>query len=406
MRDTLPVLLLVGAIALLLAIYLRLWFGLLQLPALGGVDFVSFYTGGRIVRSGSLERLYDLNLQHTIQVTIVGPNFVPGGTLPYNHPPFLAPLLGLIALDDYRAAYIGWTVVLLLVLAICCVVAIRFLLERGFDRRMSTIVALSAILFYPVFISVLKGQDTAFVLLGALVWMWAMLDHRDRLAGVALALTTIKPQIGLALALPLLASRRPAGWWFCAATATLMLYGTLLIGWRGWLGFLDLLSLTSRAEGFGINQSAMYNFTGLMLRSVPLIDPTLLRSLSWGLFLLSIGALCWLWWSKGEMLTPQHIGLTVVVSVFASPHLHLHDLSLLLVPALGAVALLWQRGRSGRLVAIAILPVGSLLLFASDLIKEPLHYVAGYALMLALGAGLGATMWSARRTPQRAGQEV
>jgi hypothetical protein len=106
------------------------------------------------------------------------------------------------------------------------------------------------------------------------------------------------------------------------------------------------------------------------------------------------------------MLTPQHIGLTVVVSVFASPHLHLHDLSLLLVPALGAVALLWQRGRSGRLVAIAILPVGSLLLFASDLIKEPLHYVAGYALMLALGAGLGATMWSARRTPQRAGQEV
>jgi hypothetical protein len=396
----LPKALLLSALALLTAIYAQLWIGLLSLPALDGVDFISFYTAGRIVRSGALRMLYDLNVQHAIQVPIVGPNFVPGGTLPYNHPPLLAPLLGLIAFDDYTTAYIANSAVLLVVLLLCGAVAARFVAERGLDRRASVLVASGLVLFYPAYISLLKGQDTAFVLLGALLWMWLLLTRRERLAGVALALVLLKPQIALALGLPLLASRNRAGWWFCGTSALLALYSWLLVGTHGLFDFLGLLRLSADGQGYGMNQPAMYNFLGLLIRSMPTLDVAILSALKWAAFALTVSFLCWLWWGKREALTAQHIGVAVTLSLFASPHLHLHDLSLLLLPALAGLALLWKRGRWGRLAALALLPACSLLLFASDLVKAPLHFVAGYALMIILLVGLGVSLRSASYSPR------
>jgi hypothetical protein len=402
--GALPVALLLGALGLLAAIYAQLWTGLLRLPALDGVDFISFYTAGRIVRAGTYGLLYDLDVQHAIQVPIIGPNFVPGGTLPYNHPPLFAPLLGLIAFDDYRSAYIAYSVILLAVLLLCGAIAARFVAERGFDRRARFVAASSVVLFYPAFISLLKGQDTAFVLLGALIWMWALLARRERLAGAALALMLLKPQIGLALALPLLASRNRAAWWFCGTAVLLGLYSWLLVGTGGLLGLLGLLRLSSDGQGYGMNQPAMYNFLGLLIRSAPSFDAAALNALKWMVYLLVIGFLCWLWWGKRDALTAQHIGVAVALSLFASPHLHLHDLSLLLLPALGGMALLWQGGR--RFAALALLPISSLLLFASDLVKGPLHFVAGYALMFALLIGLGSSLRATQSARYQPAQEA
>jgi hypothetical protein len=399
----LPNLLIITALALLIAIYVRLWVGLLGLPALGGTDYISFYTAGRIARSGAYRQLYDLKLQYAIQSPIIGPNFVPGGVMVSVHPPFLAPLLGLISFDDYRAAYITWCVVLVAVLALCGWVVARFLGERGFDRRASLLGAAGALLFYPVFISLLKGQDSAFVLLGALVWMWALLARRERLAGAALALALLKPQIGLALALPLLASRNRSAWWFCGTSAALGLYSLLMVGWGGVLDLVGLMRLSSDGWGYGINQQAMYNFLGLLVRGAPGMGSATLSALKWALYVLTIALLCWLWWGRREALTIEHIGVAVVLCVFSSPHLHLHDLSLLLLPALGVIVRLAQSGR--RAAALALLPVVSLVLFANDLVSGPLHYVAGYVLMLGLGMALGVAI-RYQRAPRPATQEA
>jgi hypothetical protein len=397
----LPAALLLGVLAVLAAIYAQLWIGLLSLPALDGVDFISFYTAGRIARSGAYRLLYDLDVQHAIQAPIIGPNFVPGGTLPYNHPPLLAPLLAMIAFDQYRSAYIANSAILLVVLLLCGVIAARFLTEHSFDRRASIVAASSVVLFYPAFISLLKGQDTAFVLLGASAWMWALLARRERLAGVALALVLLKPQIALALALPLLASRNRAAWWFCGASALLALYSWLLVGTGGLFRLLELLRLSADGQGYGMNQPAMYNFLGLLIRGVPALDSATLSMFKWTVYVLAIGYLCWLWWNKREALTPGHIGIAVTLSLFASPHLHLHDLSLLLLPALGCLALLCRQGQRGRMAALALLPASSLLLFASDLVNGSVHYLAGYALMLALLVGLSFSLRSARIAPKQ-----
>jgi len=388
-HDRLSTALLLGTPALLVVVYIQKWIGLFDLPGLGAIDFISFYTAGRIARAGMYRQLYDLKIHYAIQSAIIGPDAVPGGVIMSQHPPFLAPLLGLIAFDNYNGAYIAWSAILCCILALCGVVAARFLAANGIDRRSSTVVAIGAVLFYPVFISLLKGQDTAFVLLGALIWMWALQQRRERLAGVALALVWLKPQIALALAVPLLASRNRSAWWFCGATALLGLYSLLLVGWGGLIDLLGLMRLSAAGWGYGTNQDAMFNFLGLMLRSAPATDGATLDVLKWAVYLLTIVCLCWFWWGRRSALTFQQIGLSIPFILFASPHLHQHDLSLLLLPALGLIALLPKREDWPDVAALALLPVISLVYIASDLYSQTLHYLVGYGLMVGFAVGLG-----------------
>jgi hypothetical protein len=255
---------------------------------------------------------------------------------------------------------------------------------------LSIVAAIGAVLFYPVFISLLKGQDTAFVLLGALIWVWAMRDRHEVLAGIALALVWLKPQIALALAIPLVASRNRAALWFFAASALLGLYSLALVGWGGVLDLLGLMRLSADGWGYGTNQQSMYNFLGLLIRNAPGLDNSTLSALKWAMYVLTIGGICWLWWGRRAALGSAHIGLGMVACVFASPHLHLHDLSLLMIPALAMIEILWCGSGWARAIALAIFPVGSLLLFIGDLMPEPQHYIVGYMLMAVLGIGLAA----------------
>ncbi|HMQ34836.1 MAG TPA: glycosyltransferase 87 family protein, partial [Chloroflexaceae bacterium] len=184
--------------------YGLLWAGLLADPQLRGIDFIAFYTAGRLAQTAPLSELYNLELQRAVQVPIVGPNFVEGGLLSYNHPPFLAPLLGAIVGDDYRASYVRWALLLTAaVAAVALLMGARFRAGGG-ERGAAALVALGALVFYPGFIGVLKGQDTALIVLGAAGAYYGLATGRPLAAGLALGLTVIKPQLALALGLPLM----------------------------------------------------------------------------------------------------------------------------------------------------------------------------------------------------------
>ncbi len=392
--GALPEALLLGALALLAAIYAQLWIGLLSLPALGGVDFISFYTAGRIARAGAYAQLYDLETQHAIQLPIVGPHFVPGGTLLYLRLPLLSPLLGLIADDHYSTAYLFWATILGFVLVLCGLAIFYFLTNCGWARREAILITLGSVLFYPIFLSLLAGQDTIIVLLATLVWMCALLTGHDRLAGAALALTIMKPQFALALGLPLLVSRRRAGWWFCIIASLLLLYSLLLVGWQGLIDFVNLIGLSSEGQGYGSNHAAMYNLIGLVRRSFPTLDSVIVRGLGWAVFVLAVVGSSWLWWGKRDRLGVQHIGISVVVSVFALPHLYIHDLSLLLLPALCLIVLMRTNSPRGIVIALLLLPMISIVLLAGNLIKGTLHFVLGYVLMFGLAVAISAIVWA------------
>jgi hypothetical protein len=155
----------------------------------------------------------------------------------------------------------------------------------------------------------------------------------------------------------------------------LVLSSLLFIGWQSWLDFFGVLFLTAKGEGFGINPPVMMNFQGLILRVLPWMPDLLVRGLTWGAFVLSIGGLCWLWWKKQHPPTPRKIGLTLLVALFFSPHLYAHDLALLVGPLLALLVgeHTRQQGEEQRgSETIALLPGGVSLLFLVG------HLLAGF----------------------------
>lgn len=365
--------------------YGLLWAGLLADPQLRGIDFVSFYTAGRLAQSAPLSQLYNLELQRAVQVPIVGPDFVEGGLLSYNHPPFLAPLLSLLVGDGgYRAAYLRWVALLAAVVAVVAVTMAARFRRAGAGPGAAAMVGLGALIFYPGFISVLKGQDTALILLGVAGALYGLATGRPLLAGMAMGLTVIKPQLALALGLPLMLFNRRAGLGFLIAGGGLGLISIAMVGPTGVRDYLALIALSNEGTGYGLNQEAMFNVVGLVVRAAPGIDRGLLNVIKWGAFLAGVGALCWLWWARRDRIGDAELGVAIVVALVVSPHLHFHDLSLTLV-AVVALAVAWQRTRGPRGAAAPLLPaLASLALLVVSLLPGGLEYGVAYMLFAML----------------------
>ncbi len=382
-KISLPTILIISAILFQLLWYLRLWFDLLDHPSLNEMDFLSFYTAGSLAKSSGLQNIYNLDLQQALQTQIAGPNFIQGVSLPYMHPPFLLPILILIMGASYRTSFIIWTLFLLFVVALSLFFLVRALKNQGVQPKPAVMFAIVVFLFYPVFISILKGQDSAILLLGVSVWMYAFLNKRDTLAGLALALTTVKPQLALILAIPFIFNRRRVWWGFCLGAVILVGFSFLLVGPTGFQGYLDLISLVSQGEGFGVNQSEMYNLVGLVQRTFPTIDPAFAQGLRWGIFLIAIVALSFLWKNAKENLSHKHIATLVILCLLASPHLHFHDLTLLLIP-LASFIITSSQGTIRTYPAVSIVAGGSFLLMISELLSYPWLHTTSYGLILVL----------------------
>jgi len=91
----------------------------------------------------------------------------------------------------------------------------------------------------------------------------------------------------------------------------------------------------------------MYNVTGIFARA------GLNHFWSWPIYVLAIMGICVLWNRKG--LTPATISIGIILSVFTAPHVHLWDLSLLIIPLL---TLHWLGPVIGSLIIIATFPFG------------------------------------------------
>ena len=72
---------------------------------------------------------------------------------------------------------------------------------------------------------------------------------------------------------------------------------------------------------------------GAILRTFPAISVQMLDAIGYGGYVLAILILCFVWLKSHEIRFEQ-VGLAVLMSIMFSPHLHTHDLSLLLIPAL------------------------------------------------------------------------
>lgn len=375
-----------AGLALQLTWYGLLWSRRLTHPAESRpTDFSIFYTAGRIAGSGHYNLIYDLQTQLQTREGFLNQPLQLTGILPFNHPPLLVPILQLISTQDYMATYWRWILVMLGFIGATIAVINQLLKGLEWDPGSRWIFIISAVLFYPIFAGLLKGQDTAFLLFGAALWFYGVIMKKDLPAGIGLALTLIRPQIALTLAVPFFFNRRRIWWWFCAGAAVLGLYSFLLVGPAGVRDFITLIRISAGGEGFEMRQNAMFNFTGAALRLFPQASLEVIHWLAWGLFLAVIIGLS-IWWKNSPELGHRHIVLISTLSVFTAPHLHYHDLAILLIPVLGLALSTASPKRLLMGSKAALLPmIVSVLLLVADW-WDPLRHSMPYLIMGALPA--------------------
>ncbi len=192
-----------------------------------GLDFVNFWSAGKLALAGLAERGYD-DLAYK---SLLREWFSPAtGFTNLSYPPHLLPLLVPFAALPYFWAYALWS----LLGTAAFVIAILGRWPRPTDAPL-----IAALLIAPALLSNLAfGQIALFATL-LFIGAFRLLPQRPVLAGVLLGLLTVKPQLGLLVPLFLIA----IGAWRTIAAATvttailvalsLALFG--LAPWRLWL---------------------------------------------------------------------------------------------------------------------------------------------------------------------------
>ncbi len=364
-------------------IYAVLWLQMIASPGeRSGADFIIFYAAGRIYLTGDHANVFDPQAQLVEEQNVIGFPIPQEELAPFNHPPFILPILIEIASMPYVKAFSAWAILLCILFGLNALVLLRAISQ--FKQKL--LLFLSMVLFFPAFVSVLDGQDTVLLLLGASLWLWGMLGGDDRLAGLGLALTLIRPQIALVLALPFLFRRRKVFWWFLLGALGLTILSVILIGIQGVKNFIDILSISVNGVGYKMNEIAMVNLIGLFQRLFPDISPGITRLAGWVIFAGVLVFLCILWW-RSCYIQEKHLGLAVLLALFASPHLHYHDLTLLLIPIVCLMVSL-KKGHFLEDSTIVLLPLAFswIFLLSNSLVtlKYNLPYLLGLFIALVL----------------------
>ena len=375
----------VAGVVSLFVSYLGIWIRLINDPVeRTGSDFIAFYSAGRIAQSAGAARVYDPELQQQIEQEEVGFSLVPGQVLLYNHLPFLIPLLQILVSPNYVASFYRWIVLLGALYLVGIIVLSRTLKQAGIDRSSTLLSAVGAALFLPVFFSLMNGQDTAFLFLGTALWMYGLISGKEYFAGFGLSLTTVRPHIALLLAIPMLFRYRKVFMGFLLGSGVLALFSLLILGLNGTKEFVDILFVSAGGEWYGMKEKVMYNLIGLLTRALPGLEAGTIRTLGWSVYGMAIIGLCILWF-KTRDLKNAYIGLTITLALFVVPHLHFHDLTLLLIPIYELIRRSKESGYLELSVAVLIPIAISLLLLISN-ISYYLQYTIPYLIMLILAA--------------------
>ncbi|MGD0878951.1 MAG: glycosyltransferase family 87 protein [Anaerolineales bacterium] len=367
--------------------YAILWLQMISSPAQRtGADFMVFFTAGRISQINGSALVYNTLLQQTIQQAAVGFQLAPGQVLIYNHVPYLIPILKVFISGNYVASFYRWGVLLLVLYLAGMVLLTGVLRQAGWRQAETWLMAAGMITFFPCFVSLLNGQDTAFTFFGLCLYLAGFLTGRDWLAGVGLALTSIRPQVMVLLAVPFIFRRQKVFGWFCLAGGVLGGVSLAAVGVEGMRGFLNLLLVSAGGEWYGLKEPLMVNLVGLLWRIAPGLSANVIHWTGWMVYGMTLIGLCILW-RRTHQINEKQIGLAIVLAVFTVPHLHYHDLALLLVALVAALLILVREGfLNTQKAALGPLALSIVFLLSNFTQISKLNFP--YLIMLLLGLAL------------------
>jgi len=293
-------------------------------------DWLSFYTGGTLVRTGQAAHLYDASAQDAIQRGLLGADFdmVIGFLLPAFVAFFFAPLSKL----SLAMSYTVWLAINIAMLGLLLRLSWRWL--EAVPQALRS-VFLACAVSVPVVDILMQGQVDLFILAG-LAGCYALLrDGRPALGGSALALALFKPHLAAAVVLLLLVKRQ---WRALAAFAVtggmVMLAPALFLGPHVLVEQVRLLSSFTGAE---TNQLVLPLDTMINIRATVTSLTGSLNVWLWLPLLALIAtaslALAVRVWMARPALHPQSWALAFTLPLLYSPHVHIQSMVLLIAAA-------------------------------------------------------------------------
>jgi len=182
----------------------------------------------------------------------------------------------------------------------------------------------------PAFSALVQGQVSIIMALGVFAGLAALTHRRDILAGVLLAVLTIKLTYALPVVLVLyLGGRRRAAASLAATALALTAASALVLPLKDFTGYATILSEATHwghgHRGFDASTNESWNgFWHLLL-------PGTAGTAAWIVCSIA-GLVCLAYIAHRFGATPGVMALSVVAGLLLSPHVLVHDLLLLVIP--------------------------------------------------------------------------
>ncbi|HUS16743.1 MAG TPA: glycosyltransferase family 87 protein [Chloroflexia bacterium] len=359
-------------------------------------DYAAFLTAARMIAHGTGPRLYQIEAQREEERDEWGARFDQPLAVPFVNPPWFALALLPLAGLPVGAGFLLWlTTCLTMVVA-----AAGLLVHWARPPRMVAVVFMLAVFsFVPFWRTMLIGQTSALVLFGLAAAVVCLARRQDRRAGLALALVSVKPQLIILPLLALVAQRR----WRALATVSAAGVGLLLVGlpFTGVAAFGDYLALLRGPDYPAYeNLPQMQSWRALVEGTLGLQGSAAILLNAAGM-LAALVAVAWAWRSApsgppaaGPTPPPDwdlRMALTLLLTPLFTPHLHVHDLLIWLVP--GGLVLHHLYSPAGRRLGAWRRALGFAGLWAGYLVAWPAWLLP--EARLALVFSLLAAAWTA-----------
>jgi len=297
-------------------------------------DFVNFYVGASIVRSGSGANLYRPETQVATYQSLLGRK----SNQYFLHPPFEALALAPLSLLSLERAFILWSLMnvaflgfLPLILAKC----VPWIEARPYA-------GLLAFCLLPSLTALTLGQDSILLLFVICLSYLLLSQKRDLASGLALSLATIKFQYVVILLLFLMLSRR---WRLVAGLGLgcvfLAAVSSWVVGWHGFTDYFKFLRTFDAHSGYGsLHPALMANVRGF---AAGMGWPNRFFVYAMEAFLIAVGALA-AWANRHRPSDGLMFALFLMIALAASPYAHFSDLTVSFLPIVLALDRLYTAG--------------------------------------------------------------
>lgn len=250
---------LLGGVALCLLVLLalvytlRLWRASQVGDTRIGSDFVAFYAGGALYRSGGnpYDRVALKQAEHSLRPTMLSDQ-----ELPFLYPPPLLSLFGLLSRLPYVWAYAA----LILISSALYAVALRLLWREYLPHIPFWWYAAPALLYPPFLHTILDGQLSALACLGLAGFVVGAERKSDALAGLALAVCVFKPPLLILPACALLFTRKWRTLLYLSLGCAALVLFSLVTGWQLYVDYLIMLWDYGRQTSSGAYQLQFYQY--------------------------------------------------------------------------------------------------------------------------------------------------